>query len=60
MDAEETKDAIREFINNVDDEGLKKLWKFIYVDFEVVATEEDIKAIERGEQEIMNGELRRL
>lgn len=60
MDPEETKEAILHFIENVDDKSLEKLWKLIYKNFEVVATEEDIKAFQRARKEIEYGEFRRL
>ena len=58
MDANETKEAILHFIENVDDEGSEKLWKFISENFKVVVSDYDRKAIERGEREIKEGRFR--
>lgn len=58
MDARETKEAIIIFLENVDDEGAEKLWKFIYENFEVVETNYDRKALEMARKEIQEGKFR--
>ncbi|MDO0823094.1 hypothetical protein [Desulfosporosinus nitroreducens] len=41
MDAKEMKEAIIDFVENVNDEGLDKLWEFIFNNFEVEVTDYD-------------------
>lgn len=53
-----TKEAIMNFIESVDNEGLEKLWKFISENYEVVVTEQDREAIEKGMKEIEEGKFR--
>ncbi len=51
------KEEIKEIIDGIeDDNDLETIWKFIQENFEIVMTQEDRKAFERGEEEIKKGE----
>jgi len=53
------KDELKKIIDAIPENELDKIFKFIYENFEVVTSEKDIKAIERGRREIENGEYRK-
>lgn len=54
------KEQLKQIIEDIPENELDKLFKFISENFEVVTSEEDMKAIERGRKEIENGNFREL
>lgn len=54
------KDQIIQIIEDLPENELDKLFKFLHDNYEIVASKEDIEAILRGKKEIENGEYREL
>lgn len=58
MDASETKQALFDFIHDLDDTEAEKLWQYITDNFEVVKTDYDKEQIIRANQELAEGKFR--